>query len=108
MIGAFTETFTTLFTTLIGATVLFTEGLTIDPIGGLVFTILTTDLDMVIMVIPTVIRDTKTEDITEINIIEAMLVLDIPEDIITIQGQIFQGEVVLSKTILEGITQGLR
>ena len=73
MVGAFTEAIIILFTIPFGAIGHFMEGFTIDLIGGLVFTILSIGLGMVIMVI----TDTYMETIIGIGIIEAMLVLDI-------------------------------
>jgi hypothetical protein len=73
MVGAFTEAIIILFTIPYGAIAHFMEGFTIDLIGGLVFTILSIGLGMVIMVI----TDTYMETIIGIGIIEAMLVLDI-------------------------------
>jgi hypothetical protein len=73
MVGAFTEAIIILFTIPFGAIAHFMEGFTIDLIGGLVFTILSIGLGMVIMVI----TDTYMETIIGIGIIEAMLVLDI-------------------------------
>lgn len=106
MVGAFTEAIIILFTIPFGAIARFIEGFTIDLIGGLVFTILSIGLGMVIMVM--VITDTYMETIIGIGIIEAMLVLDIQEGTIIIRGQILPEGDDLPKTILGAIVQELR
>jgi len=106
MVGAFTEAIIILFTIPFGALAHFIEGFTIDLIGGLVFTILSIGLGIVIMVM--VITDTYMETIIGIGIIEAMLVLDIQEGTIIIRGQILPEGDDLPKTILGAIVQELR
>jgi hypothetical protein len=106
MVGAFTEAIIILFTIPFGAIVHFIEGFTTDLYGGLVFTILTIGLGMDIMVM--VIIDTYMETIIGIGIIEAMLVLDIPEGTIIIRGQILPEGDDLPKTIIGAIVQELR